>query len=261
MTLDRALLIAGIAAEIAFLALITRKRVYRFLPLFFIYLAWGVTSDCIMFALQSMDYLHYIKLYVAEVSIDSAIQYAVLVELTWSVLRRIGISFTRWTLIGVIAGLLALGALIWPFSDAAGFAGFTPLSHFVFRLQASISMLRILLFLLIAGGSHVLSLGWRDRELQVATGLGAYSLASLIGAILHAHQPVGADYHLVDQLVSASYALVLLYWIVCFSLAKRRRDFPPHMEGVLSALAKSAHAQREALSSSAPEAVSRRTER
>lgn len=261
MTLDRAFLIAGIAAEIAFLALITRKRVYRSLPLFFLYLTWGVASDCIMFALQSIDYVHYIKLFIVEVSIDSAIQYAVLVELTWSVLRRIGISFTRRTLIGVVVGLLASGVLVWPFSDAPGFAAFTPLSHFVFRLQASISMLRILLFLLIAGGSHVLSLGWRDRELQVATGLGAYSLASLIGSVLHAHQPAGVDYHLVDQLVAASYVAALLYWIVCFSMAERRRDFTPHMQGILVAVAKSARVQREALSNSVPKAASRPTER
>lgn len=261
MTLDRAFLIAGIGAEIAFLALITHKRAFRILPIFYSYIAWGVASDLCMLSLQSLEYFHYLKAYIIEVSIDSTVQYAVLVELIWSVLRRLGVSFTRWTMIGMTAGLLALGALIWPFSDAAGFAAFLPLSHFVFRMQSALSILRVVLFVLIAGGSHVLSLGWRDRELQVATGLGAYSLASLVGSILHAHQPVGATYHAVDQLVSATYVVALLYWIVCFSLPEKRRAFTPHMEGVLFAVAKSARAQRAALSNEAQEVLSRQSER
>ena len=43
------------------------------------------------------------------------------------------------------------------------------------QLQHTVSILRILFFLVLAGGSQLLSIGWRDRELQVATGLGFYS--------------------------------------------------------------------------------------
>jgi hypothetical protein len=117
------------------------------------------------------------------------------------------------------------------------------------RTEQSVSILRILIFLGIAGSSHFLSIGWRNRELQVATGFGFYSLVSMAVAMLHTHQAMGPQYRRLDQLLVASYLCSLLYW--AFSFAQKepeRQEISPQMRSFLLALAGSARATRVALS-------------
>lgn len=113
-------------------------------------------------------------------------------------------------------------------------------------------MLRIAFFLALAATSQVLAIDWRDRELQVATGLGFYSLLCLSGSVLHAHQIVPRHYyHAVDQVVSMSYLLSLIYWVRCYCRADApRRQFTPQMEKFIVTLAGEAHAQRVRLADS-----------
>ena len=250
VTLDRVLTIAGVLIECAFFALLTRKRAYRMLPVFYAYVALGACSDTCMLLLQSrLPYARYLQMYLVDSSLDSAVQFGVLVELIWSVLRPLGVSLRRLTPIAIGVALLMVVLVIWPFSESTSFLALQPISHSIARLQATLAILRILVFLTMAAGSHFLSIGWRDRELQVATGLGTYSLFSFAASLIHTHQPA---FHLIDLLVSASYISALLYWIVCFALPeKSRRVFTPQMHDTLFALASSARAHRATLSSSA----------
>lgn len=113
------------------------------------------------------------------------------------------------------------------------------------QLQQTVSIVRILFFLTLAGCSQLLSIGWRDRELQVATGLGIYSLVSIGAAMLRTHQTSLSQYGRLNQIVVASYVLSLLYWV--FSFAQReaeRREFTPQMQDFLLALAGNARAAR-----------------
>lgn len=228
------------------------------LPVFYAYIAWGVASDLGMLCLQYQHASHYLQIYIGEVSLDSILQYGVLVELTWAVLRPLRDSLPRGTLAGISLALIALGAATWPFSDARGFLGFPPQWHFLARLQQSIAILRILFFMALAAGSHVLTIGWRDRELQVATGLGSFSLVSLAGSIVHSHQRLGLNYHVVDVIVAASYVGTLSYWLISFAREEApRREFTPQMRSLLFALAGTASAQRAFLVSSAVSDVKR----
>jgi hypothetical protein len=243
--LDRAIVSAGILAEIALLALLGCRRIHRTLPVFFAYIAWGVMSDSAMLLLQYRHSPHYVEIFMVEMSLDSALQYGVLVELTWSVLRPFRVSLPRGTLTSISALILMLGAAAWPVANLPGFSRLPPPWGFLEHLQVSIAVLRVLFFAILAAGSHLMSMGWRDRELQVATGLGGFSLASLAGSIVHTYQSPGQDFHIVDVLVSASYVVSMLYWIVSFAQKEAsRHDFTPQMQGFLSALARSARAQR-----------------
>lgn len=236
----------GIGAEIIFLMLLTSKRVYCMLPFFYSYVAVGVVNDLLIWWLRHVRYGHDLQVFIAQTSLDSALQYGVLVELAWLVLRRLGV-FPRWTLFALVTGLLTLGAILWPLSDSKTFSGLPPAWHLLLHLQATIAVLRILLFLALAAGSHLLSLSWRDRELQVATGLGLYSLMSLVATLVHAHMALTPGTHIVDVLASASYVASLFYWVVCFSLPERARGGgSPHMESILRVVAESARAQRVA---------------
>ena len=90
--------------------------------------------------------------------------------------------------------ILAVCAAIWPLARAAEVPDLSRELHRLLHLQQSFSILRILFFLLLAGCSQLLSLDWRDRELQIATGLGIYSMVSVAVSVLHARpqlRPIG----------------------------------------------------------------------
>lgn len=233
------------------MALLAYRRVWRSLPLFFAYLVFGVASDSIMLYLYYRHPTHYFNFFIWEMSLDSALQYAVLVDVARSVLRPFRAALPAGTMLGISLLLIALGAAAWPIANLPGFAHFRPPWQLLAHAQASIATLRILFFLVMAAGSHLLSIGWRDRELQVATGLGAYSLVSMAGSILHSYQSLGAAYHMVDFIIAASYFLSMLYWIVSFAQKEAaRREVTPQMQSVLTALAGTARAQRALLANS-----------
>ena len=104
----------------------------------------------------------------------------------------------------------------------------------------------------MAGLSQLLSIGWRNRELQMATGLGLYSIVSLTVGILHTHQISGTQpYHLLDQAVTASYLVALAYWVFSFATREaERRAFTPQMATFLLAVAGNARATRISLADS-----------
>ena len=239
--LENALVIAGIATEIAFIALLTRKRFYRCMPFFYGYMCFGIVNDLAMFLIQRRYSSHFLHAFIVQMCIDSAMQYGILVELAWCVLRPARATLPRGTVVGLSVLVLAAGAACWPF---CGRAHVPPAWHFLTSVQDSTSILRILFFLVLVAGCQLLALGWRNRELQVATGLGCYSLASFAAIIVHSHQKVGASYHWVDVVVSLSYISSLMYWIVSFAQAEApRREFTPQMRSVLTAMAGVTHAR------------------
>jgi hypothetical protein len=147
--------------------------------------------------------------------------------------------------------VVALGAAIWPFAVIPGFNNWPPEWHLLIRLQQTASILRVLFFLALAGCSQLLSIGWRDRELQVATGLGFYSMVSLAVAMLHTHLAMGAQYTHLNQVVVASYLCSLLYWVFSFATKEaERRELSPQMQSLLLSVAGTARTARIALADS-----------
>jgi hypothetical protein len=103
----------------------------------------------------------------------------------------------------------------------------------------------VLFFLVLAGCSQLLSIGWRDRELQVATGLGFFSIVSLAVTVLHSHEGMGQQYRHLNEFVSAGYILSLAYWAFSFATKEAaRREFTPQMQSFLLAVAGSARTAR-----------------
>jgi hypothetical protein len=122
---------------------------------------------------------------------------------------------------------------------------------FALHVQRSFAVLRILFFMALAGCSQFLRIGWRDRELQVATGLGFYSLVSLAGTMVHSHQVLGWQYFYVEVAVAGSYLLSLVYWIFSFAQQEApRRKMTPEMESLLLRVAGAGRRQRDKLSAS-----------
>jgi hypothetical protein len=241
---------AGIVWEVAVLIFLVRRRVYTILPVFCIYVAWTFASDIassLIFALSPASYYRY---YLVELTMDSILQFTVLVELAWSVLRPIRSSLPRAT-IYVLALLIAgAGFVIWPLAAKTLPPNLNASGMLLFHLQETFAILRIVCFLIMASFSQLLSIGWRDRELQIATGLGVYSIVYLLVMLLHSHQLTSdPTYHQLDLAVSISYLGTLSYWVFSFAAKEqKRKEFSPQMQQLLLLMSGGARAGRVALS-------------
>ncbi len=249
MSLDYTVFFAYILAEAIVVSLLFSRHIWRTLPVFCSYCIWDLSSNLAMFAIRRYEPAIYFQAFFTQTVLDSALVFCVLVELAWSVLRPIRASLSRGALVIVAVLILVAGAIIWPF------AAVQSLSHiistrdlFLRHLLQTTSILRVLIFLLLAVSSQFLSIGWRDRELQVATGLGLYSLVSLTVAMLHSHLANASQYRYLDEVVISSYLCCLLYWIFSFAQKEaERRAFTPQMQSMLLAVAGAARSTRVAL--------------
>src|SRR5579862_7615582 len=100
MGLDNTIWLAGILTEAAVVGLLFYKRIWRLLPLFCVYLVWDLLSNVGGFAARHLIHSGYtsdLTAYLLETVIDSVLQFGVLVELAWSVLRPIRSSLPRST--------------------------------------------------------------------------------------------------------------------------------------------------------------------
>lgn len=247
MSLDNLLWLTGDGITAIVVVLLLLRRTYRTLPVFTAYLIWGLLGDAIQQTVAPNNY----TVYLVGLIIDSVFQFAVLVELSWSVLRPIRSSLPRWSWIAVAVLFALAAAVVWPFSSGPGVSAFSLVGRLNIHVQITFSVLRILLFIGLAGCSQLLALSLRDRELQVATGLGFYSMVSLAVWIHHTGQVPGPEYHRLDQLVAASYICSLGYWVFSFAQQEaERREFTPQMQSFLLAVAGTARSTRMSLEDS-----------
>jgi hypothetical protein len=254
VSMDLALLLAGIGMEAAVVLLLLHRHLLRTLPMFCLYVLWTLVSDIAGLAFSHLvhDPARYLQFFLIEMPVDSLLQFGVLVELAWSALRPFRPSLPRGAIFGVMALVVVIGVAVWPFSSIAGVAGLPPQWHLLARLQQTFSILRVLLFLTLAGFSQLLAIGWRNRELQIATGLGFYSLASLAASVIHTHQSMRPYYHRIDQVLILSYFCSLLYWTVSFAQKEApRQELSPKMQSFLVTLASAARTTRIAVGDSA----------
>lgn len=261
MTLDTAtsLEVGSFAVQAIVIGLVIFRRIYKTLPLFSSYLIWLLLIQGASAYIENQHPSSHIfePIYFAASIIDTTLVLCVLIELSISVLKPIRASLPSWTFIAMSGLLIGAFLVIWPFAKPPGLSGLQPITQHIVHLDITASVLRILFFLALAGCSQLLSLGWRDRELQIATGLGFYSLVSLSVTLLHMNQGASTEdakriYHLLDEVVAASYLVSMFYWVVSFAQkVPERREFTPQMQSFLLALAGNARATRLGMTSAA----------
>ena len=251
MNLDTILWLTGVSAEAVVVLLCIRGRLFSSIPVFSSYMAWSLFIDLFVYYLRRLSPGSYFQIYFPQMVVDSAFQFAILVELGWAVLRPLRASLPKRSILYLALIVIVAGALIWPLAGLTLPPKLTPVGRFFVQLQQTFAVLRIAIFLGLAGFSQLLSIGWRNRELQIATGLGFYSMFSLAVALIHAHQAVGPQYEFLDQLISASYDCSVVYWIVSFSQKEsERQEFTPQMRSFLLAVTGAARGTRVALADS-----------
>jgi hypothetical protein len=252
---DSGILYTAVVGEAFVCALLLKRRVWRILPFFCTYVVYSLASDLIgYFVISKLSDLMYGRYYFTQIILDSILQFAVLGELAWSVLRPVRASLPRGFRIVVYALVAVAGAAMWPLATLTVPPSLTRLSSILFHLQETFSILRVVGFLIMASLSQLLSIGWRDRELQVATGLGFYSIASLLVTVLHSHQAMGTQYHWLDEALSLSYVGTMTYWVVSFATKEQeRKEFSPQMQQLLVLMNVGARSSRIALGDLPPE--------
>ena len=256
MTLDTNLEIISTVVQAAVIVVVFFRKIYKKLPLFSSYLVWVLLVQGANFFLANYHTASYERQYFAASILDTVFLICVPVELSMSVLSPVRSFLPRWTILLVATTFSMMFYVIWRLAVPPGFDKLTPTSQQFVHIDIASSVLRIVFFLALAGCSQLLSIGWRDRELQIATGLGFYSLISLSVTVLHMNQGASTPeavrlYHILDEVVAGSYIVSMVYWIVSFAQKEpERREFPPQMQNFLLALSRSAHATRVALSES-----------
>ncbi|MGC9224085.1 MAG: hypothetical protein ACP5E2_09180 [Terracidiphilus sp.] len=251
MSFDTALWLAGDIAEAVIIVLFIYRRLWRIFPVFFLYVIQSMMGDVGLAIAIHSDRRGYATWYMVETILDSILLFAVLVELAWSILRPVRASLSRRALIPVSGFILAVGAVVWPFASLSGLAGATGELRYLVQLQQTVSILQSVFFLALVASSQALSIGWRDRELQIASGLGLFSMVNVAAALLRTHQTALIQYKHMNQALIGAWLCTLLYWTVSFMRKEaERREFTPEMQRVLLAVAGAARASRVVLTES-----------
>lgn len=250
MDWELAIFISGVIAEFTLILVSAKGRVYRTFPIFFLFICWSLFSDTLLYYVRVSFPASFYQIYMVQLVADSAMIFALLVEVAWSVLKPIRSSLPKHSWIGIALLVAIGGAILWPVAGLVEPPYLSPLGKNLFLLQQTPAILRAVFFLALAAFSQLLSIGMRDRELQIASGLGFYSIVSLAVTVLHTHQASGtAPYHWLDLIASLSYLAALLYWVFVFARQTvERREFTPQMQSMLLAVAGVARSARVELS-------------
>lgn len=255
MDLDTLLWLVIVLGEALVAGLLLGRRAWRTFPIFLIYSVWTLAADLTD---ESVFHFHasgYFETYFVTKIVDSVLQFCVLVELAWSVFRPFRASLPKSS-VWFVGGFIAVaGAAVWSFATNPSFsripAQWKAQWDLMGRFTQTDAILRVLFFLVLAGCSQLLSIGWRDRELQIATGLGFYSMVAVGVGALQSHVAGLTHYRQLDQLVVASYLGSLAYWVFSFAQKEaERREFSPQMQGLLLAVAGAARSSRISLTGS-----------
>jgi hypothetical protein len=103
----------------------------------------------------------------------------------------------------------------------------------------------MLIFAAIAGFAQLLGIGWRNRVLQLATGLSFYSAVELIVSLVGRYHGDSPSLE-ATGIVATTLELAYFNWVFATKEAARR-EFSPQMEQFLVTLAGRARTARTAL--------------
>src|SRR5215469_3306083 len=119
MNLDNALWILEFLAEAALVGVLIYKRAWRVFPIFFVFCAWEAVGEIGAYIVLQRFHGIYSSVYTSFVLywsfVNTALEFGVLVELAWSILRPIRSSLPKRTPIFLAIIVLLLAAAIWPF--------------------------------------------------------------------------------------------------------------------------------------------------
>jgi hypothetical protein len=248
--LDSVLWAAGTVGQILLLCILFKQRLHRLFPIFTTLIVWSTISDPLLLLFRS----YYFQAYYSFSIIQYCLELSVLVEIAANVIRPVRRSFPRGILFVLLGAMLLIGVAAFFFAARANAATLAHHRTFIV-MDTTVAILRLVTFLLIAGCSQILGLGWKNYVLQLASGLAFYSVVMLIGELAQSQLRNGpsypAQYTSWSELQVAGYLCSLYYW--CYSFARKeapRKEFSPQMAQLLVSISGSAKRQHSVVARS-----------
>jgi hypothetical protein len=234
-----------LVAEISLLVVLLARRQYKTFPVFTSSVALNLFNNVIVgivlvgFSSSVGHALPY-----AFLPLEYLIDLAVLLEIAWNVLRPVHTALPKGSIrVFVVAIVLALvggAVLAFHFSNTA-----SKIQDIKAPLDLTVGMLRMLIFVGIAGFAQLLGIGWRNKVLQLATGLSFYSALQLIVSLIGRYYGDSSSLE-AFEVVGSTLELAFFVWVFATKEAVRR-EFSPQMEQFLVTLAGRAKHARTAL--------------
>jgi hypothetical protein len=233
-------------AELALLTVLIVRRQYKSFPIFTFYIAFTVLTDIgvgVLVAEASKSFA--LSVSIILLPPQYCLEAMVLFEIAWHVLRPVQASLPHRTLqifaLSMAFALLCGTLLAWHVNRNAGLV----YSEIKRPLDLTVSLLRMLIFVVTAGFAQLLGIGWKSKVLQLATALSLYSAVDLIVSVVQSHVgPSGT----LDRIRAANFLFEMCFLVWAFTTKDvRRREFSPQMEQFLVTLAGRAKLARTAL--------------
>lgn len=226
--LQKILWIIGIVFDVLLLGILSRRDIDRNVPTFLFYCYWTVFCDLGASVYYYCHWKGYLIFYGAQSTIEEIFLISVLIDLARSAVRPLPPPISRGVLGGICFLAIGVGGIFWRLSDSWALLAMNERYHLILRAELTGSLLRVFLLMLIGGlieflGRHHVSIGWGERELQIATGMGVYALASVAQSLATTYQRfLATDMYLaISFAVGVVYELCMIYWIVCFLRPQR----------------------------------------
>ena len=257
LTLDSALWALTILAEAALTIVILKRGMSRNYPILLTYLIFNLVEDLLGWIVYKGPRETYFRFYFAATVLDYLLQFLLIVEIGRNVFApsKRSLPFRLWppvTIMVLICTILA--ALFSPRLQANGLNSGT---QWLSSVTLGLAVLKVLLFVGLAGFAQVLGISWRSRVLQLASGLAFYGASQLVIQLAINHvkyvnqTSYEAHFRALTQMQAAAYVSTLIFWAWAFSRNEApRKDFTPQMQEVLVTIAESAKRTRLAVTRS-----------
>jgi hypothetical protein len=235
----------GLVAEITLLVVLVVRRQYKVFPFFTLYVAFNVLSDVGVGALMVLYPIHVARsVMFGLLPLQYLLELAILLEITWNVLRPVQASLPRGSIRvfgAVVALALPCGVLLaWHFGNTGN-----KIQDVRVPLDVTVGLLRMLIFVATVAFAQLLGIGWKNKVLQLATALSFYSAVSLIVSLVERYSGRTQE---LDGLVSLAFVIEFAFLIWASTTKEvQRREFSPQMEQFLVTLAGRAKLARTAL--------------
>lgn len=245
----------GILGELLLLAVLIFRGSYKIFPVFTAYIIWLAISDPLLMAILALGHgqaghLYYRAYFVFNVT-QYLIELIVLFEIASVVLRPVAKMISRDMLLVLAAIMVAIGVGAFILTADINSATLAhPRTYMV--VNTTMAILRLVIFLAIAGFSQLLGLSWKNHVLQLTSGLAFYAVVTLIVELAHSHLRAGPSYYssyvALDHLRIGGYLCALYFW--CYAFARKeapRKEFSPQMAKILVSISGSTKRQRAVL--------------
>ncbi len=261
-TWEFVIVVASVILEITLTALLLRRRIASTYPSFFLYLFLNLIEDPSSIAIRRISLDVYTQYYFVITVLDYLLQLLILGEIARNVFRlfdrkrpfslrpiAVILSFV------LLAAIVVTGALQHFAPGGLNAASITVLEQALVRISLILAVLKILLFLSLAGFAQVLGISWKDHVLQLASGFAFFAAVSVYIQYANSHVTHGVAYlkhvAVLNDIQAGAYLLTLAFWIWAFSRNDApRKEFTPQMQEVLVTIAQSAKRTRLAVTRS-----------